>query len=278
MRYAFNFPLFDHLSDERLLAQLAHEAEQSGWDAALVWDHVNLNYPGMASGGPHAEPWMALALMAQSTDRIMLGTCITPVARRRPIKLAREILAMHRISDGRFVFGAGLGVGESEFDDVGEESDLPTRGDMLDEGLEIISAALSGMPIEHEGHHYKLHSPTPLDQPADVPIWVAGTWPNKKPFRRAARYDGIYAVKSGFVDLLTPQDVAAMSSYIRQHRENSKPFNLSVGAMTSEDKGRDRDLSMALEEAGANWWMDGTYTPLEDLESLRLRLHAGPPS
>ena len=114
MKYAFNFPLFDHLSDERLLAQLAHEAEQSGWDAALVWDHVNLNYPGMASGGPHAEPWMALALMAQSTDRIMLGTCITPVARRRPIKLAREILAMHRISDGRFVFGAGLGVGESE--------------------------------------------------------------------------------------------------------------------------------------------------------------------
>ena len=277
MKYAFNFPLFDHLADERVLAELAHEAEQSGWDAVLVWDHVNLHLPGMANGGPHAEPWIALALMAQSTQRVLLGTCVTPVARRRPAKLAREILALQRLSGGRFVFGAGLGVGAEEFDDLGEERHLPTRGDMLDEGLEVITQLLSGAPVDHDGEHYQLHSPTAFDAAADVPIWVAGTWPNKRPFRRAARYDGIYAMKDGFVDPLTPQDVAAMASYIQQHRATDKPFNLAVGANTSGDTSQDRDRAAALREAGANWWLDGTLTPFEDLQALRTRLHAGPP-
>jgi alkanesulfonate monooxygenase SsuD/methylene tetrahydromethanopterin reductase-like flavin-dependent oxidoreductase (luciferase family) len=277
VRYAFNFPLFDHLSDERVLAELAHEAEQSGWDAVLVWDHVNLHQPGMANGGPHAEPWIALAMMAQSTKSVLLGTCITPVARRRPVKLVREILALHRLSNGRFMFGAGLGVGQDEFDDLGEQPDLPTRGDMLDESLEIISAALSGTPVEFDGEHYQIHSPTALDEPADVPIWLAGTWPNKKPFRRAARYDGMYAMKVGFVDPLTPQDVAAISSYIQQHREGNRPFSLAVGANTTNDKAQDRARAAALSEAGANWWLDGTLTTLEDLQALRSRLHAGPP-
>lgn len=278
MRYAFNFPLFDHLSDERVLAKLAHEAEESGWDAVMVWDHVNLHHPGIANGGAHAEPWIALALMAQRTESVLLGTCVTPVARRRPVKLAREILALHRLSGGRFMFGAGLGVGEDEFDDLGEERDLPTRGAMLDESLEIISAVLSGKPVEFAGQHYQIHSPTALDQRAEVPIWLAGTWPNKKPFRRAARYDGIYAMKVGFADPLTPQDVAAMAAYIQQHREANKLFNLAVGATTTGDRARDRARAMALEEAGANWWLDGTLTSFEDLQALRVRLHAGPPA
>ncbi len=151
VKFAFNFPLFEHLSDERVLADLAYEAEQSGWDAALVWDHVNLHFPGMAEGGPHAEPWIALALMAQRTEKIFLGTSITPVARRRPAKLAREILAIHRLSEGRFIFGAGLGVGTAEFDDLGEERDLPTRGQMIDESLSVLTAILSGTPCHSTG-------------------------------------------------------------------------------------------------------------------------------
>ncbi len=277
MKFAFNFPLFDHLADERTLGELAHEAEQCGWDAVLVWDHVNLHQPGMANGGPHAEPWIALALMAERTNRVLLGTCVTPVARRRPIKLAREILALHRLSGGRFIFGAGLGVGEAEFDDLGEESDLPTRGDMLDEGLDLIEAALSGKPFEYAGRHYRANTPTAFDKRVDVPIWVAGTWPNKRPFRRAARFDGVYAMKDGFVDPLTPQDVAAMASYIQQHRKTDKPFNLAVGANTSNDQPRDKDRAAALQDAGANWWLDGTVTPFEDLDALRKRLQAGPP-
>jgi len=277
LRYAFNFPLFDHLSDERVLAELAYEAEQSGWDSVLVWDHVNLHHPGMASGGPHAEPWIALALMAQRTEKILLGTCVTPVARRRPMKLAREILAIHRLSNGRFMFGAGLGVGDAEFDDLGEERDLRTRGDMLDECLEVISSALSGTPVDFDGKHYQVRTRVALDVPAEVPIWVAGTWPNKKPFRRAARFDGMYAVKAGFVDPLTPQDVAAMSRYIKAYRDDDRPFNLAVGANTTNDKAHDSDRAAALREAGANWWLDGTLTTFEDLNSLRSRLHAGPP-
>ncbi len=90
MRYAFNFPIFDQLSDERVLADLAAQAEESGWDAVLLWDHVNLRQPPMAKGGPHAEPWVALALMAERTEKILLGTCVTPIARRRRTGSGRQ--------------------------------------------------------------------------------------------------------------------------------------------------------------------------------------------
>ncbi len=85
-------------------------------------------------------------------------------------------------------------------------------------------------------------------------------------------------MKDGFVDPLTPQDVAAISSYIQEHRESDKPFNLSVGANTTNDKEQDEDRASALEEAGANWWVDGTLPAVEDLETLRKRIQAGPPS
>jgi alkanesulfonate monooxygenase SsuD/methylene tetrahydromethanopterin reductase-like flavin-dependent oxidoreductase (luciferase family) len=114
VRFAFSFPIFDHLADARLLADLAVEVEEADWDRVLVWDHVNLADYGFADGGPHVDPWIALALMAERTERIELGTMVTPVPRRRPVKLAREILTLHDLSGGRFGFGAGMGAGASE--------------------------------------------------------------------------------------------------------------------------------------------------------------------
>ncbi len=276
MQFAFNFPIFDHLSDERVLADLAVEAEQSGWDAVLLWDHVNLHQQAMANGGPHAEPWIALAFMADRTEKILLGTCVTPIARRRPVKLAREILALHRLSCGRFVFGAGLGAGPAEFDDLGEEADPRVRAEMLDEGLELLKKLWSGDPVEHAGRHYQVSSPTPMGS-ADIPIWLAGTWPNRKPFRRAARFDGAFAMKVGFLDPLGPKQVAEIAAYIASERQSGDPFNLAVGANTSGNLEKDRERATALEKAGANWWMDGTLTQFEKLDALTARVRAGPP-
>ena len=198
MKFAFNFPIFDHLADVRLLADLAAEVEEAGWDRVLVWDHVNLAEYGFANGGPHVDPWIALALMADRTERIELGTCVTPVPRRRPVKLAREILTLHDLSGGRFVFGAGMGAGVSELDRLGEETDGRTRGRMLDEALEILQAVFAGDAIDHHGDHYTVVSDPLIDAPVDVPIVVAGTWPNPRPFTRAARFDGVYAVRVGW--------------------------------------------------------------------------------
>ena len=154
MKFAFYFTIFDHHADAELLAELAVEVEEAGWDRVLVWDHVNLADYGFADGGPHVDPWMALALMADRTERIELGTYVTPIPRRRPVKLAREILTLQQLSGGRFVFGGGLGAGASEFDQLGEETNPRTRGQMLDESLEILQRVFAGEALDHHGDHY----------------------------------------------------------------------------------------------------------------------------
>lgn len=277
VKFAFNFPNFDHLADVRLLSGLAVEAEDAGWDRVLVWDHVNLADYGFANGGPHVDPWIALALMADRTERIELGTCVTPVPRRRPVKLAREILTLHDLSGGRFVFGAGIGAGTSEFDRLGEETDGPTRGRMLDETLGILQAVFAGDAIDHRGDHYTVVSDPLIEAPVDVPIVVAGTWPNPRPFTRAARFDGVYAVRAGFVEPLGPDDVAAIRSHVSDHRRTDAPFELAVAGRASADKDADRRRAEGLAAAGATMWIDGTVPRFESLDNARKRIRRGPP-
>jgi alkanesulfonate monooxygenase SsuD/methylene tetrahydromethanopterin reductase-like flavin-dependent oxidoreductase (luciferase family) len=260
VRFAFNFPIFDHLADAHLLAELAGVAEEAGWDRVLVWDHVNLAEYGFANGGPHVDPWIALALMADRTERIELGTCVTPVPRRRPVKLAREILTLHDLSGGRFVFGAGMGAGESEFDRLGE-----------------LQALFAGDALDHHGDHYTVVSDPLIDAAVDVPIVVAGTWPNPKPFTRAARFDGVYAVRVGWVDPLGPDDVAAICSHVSDHRTSDAPFELAVTAGISADESTRRRRAAELEAAGATVWVEGTIPRFESLDDARKRIRRGPP-
>ncbi len=97
------------------------------------------------------------------------------------------------------VLGVGLGdFQKKEFEAFGEVSDQRVRGSMLTEGLEIITGLQRGEPFVYSGEHYQISIPTvfnpkPVQEPR-VPVWVAGKWPNKPPFRRAARWDG--AVRS----------------------------------------------------------------------------------
>jgi alkanesulfonate monooxygenase SsuD/methylene tetrahydromethanopterin reductase-like flavin-dependent oxidoreductase (luciferase family) len=232
----------------------------------------------VADGGRHADPWIVLGLIAARTKRVLLGTCVTPLARRRPAKLAREILTLNDLSSGRFIFGAGSGAAQSEFDDLGEEVALRTRADMLDEGLELLRALWSGERVNHRGTHYRAVAESFAPAGADIPIWLAGTWPNRRPFRRAARYDGVFAVKAGFVEPLTAAEVGEIAGYVRRHREDAAPFNLAVGANTTGDAARDAERVGVLEAAGANWWLDGTSTRWESLEALERRVRAGPPA
>ena len=102
MRYGIYLPSVGEYSDPLLLAQLAHEAEEEGWDGVFIWDHMGR--PNTA-----ADPWVALAAMAMSTERVKLGPIITPIARRRPWKLARETVTLDHLANGRLILGVGLG-------------------------------------------------------------------------------------------------------------------------------------------------------------------------
>ena len=64
-------------ADPRVFVDVAQTAEAAGWDAVLIWAHLAFTW-----GMPAADPWVSLGAAAVSTERVLLGTGVTPVARR----------------------------------------------------------------------------------------------------------------------------------------------------------------------------------------------------
>jgi alkanesulfonate monooxygenase SsuD/methylene tetrahydromethanopterin reductase-like flavin-dependent oxidoreductase (luciferase family) len=104
MRSGLFVPLFDELADPGVVARLSAEAEEAGWNGVFVWDRLRWEEPVVDV----ADPWITLAAMATSTERIRLGPMVTPLARRRPVKVARETATLDRLSGGRLTLGVGL--------------------------------------------------------------------------------------------------------------------------------------------------------------------------
>ena len=101
MRYAVNVPNFDEYADPRTAAALAAQAEAAGWDGFFVWDHMVFDRRLRL---PVADPWVLLAAVALATERLRLGPMVTPLARRRPWKVARETVTLDHLSGGRADF------------------------------------------------------------------------------------------------------------------------------------------------------------------------------
>src|SRR5688572_30158394 len=105
LRSALWLPAFDDLADPVVVARLAGEAEEAGWHGLFVWDRLSWPPPVRRV----ADPWITLAAVATASERLRLGTMVTPLARRRPAKLARETVTLDRLSNGRLTLGVGLG-------------------------------------------------------------------------------------------------------------------------------------------------------------------------
>jgi alkanesulfonate monooxygenase SsuD/methylene tetrahydromethanopterin reductase-like flavin-dependent oxidoreductase (luciferase family) len=277
MKFAFDTPQFGAFADPRLLAQLAHEAEDAGWDAFFLWDHIQVGWPDAV-----ADPWIALAGIAMATSRILIGPIVTPLYRRHPWKLARETVTLDHLSGGRVVLGVGLG------DDVFGEIrtfDGPinprTRAAMLDEGLAVLLGLWSAEKFSFEGKHYTIRDaqflPAPLQKPR-IPIWVAGTWPRKPPFRRAARFDGVLPISGNIETQLTPSQVCDLVAFIKSVRTSDAPFEvIQSGETSGEHADEDRAIVASYEEAGATWWFEGRLPWRSSVEKVRTRIRMGPP-
>src|ERR687897_1039125 len=202
MRSGLWFPLFDELAEPAVVARLAAEAEDAGWHGVFVWDQLRWREPIRHV----ADPWITLTAIATATEGVMLGPMVTPLARRRPAKVARETATLDRLSGGRLILGIGLGGDQfaGEFSKTGEQLDDRVRSEMLDEALEILTAAWSGEPVNHRGKHYVIDDvqflPHPVQHPR-VALWAAPFPANHKPLRRAARYDGFFPVNLKGVDV-----------------------------------------------------------------------------
>jgi alkanesulfonate monooxygenase SsuD/methylene tetrahydromethanopterin reductase-like flavin-dependent oxidoreductase (luciferase family) len=267
MRYAVNVPNFGAFSDPRVVADLAQRAEQAGWDALFVWDHVTW------VKDRHrviADPWILLTAAALATSRIRLGTMVTPVPRRRVSKLAREVTTLDRLTGGRMILGAGLGGPVADeygsFGDITDRKRLATR---LDEGLFILNKLWSGEPVSFHGQELDVDDvrflPVPAQRPR-VPIWLAGGWPAKAPMRRAARWDGAAPLLYGDGRDNEPQPNVAL---VRE------PFDLALCGVSEPEAAADTIGPLA--EAGGTWWQECVWSAWsDDADRIIRRVECGP--
>jgi alkanesulfonate monooxygenase SsuD/methylene tetrahydromethanopterin reductase-like flavin-dependent oxidoreductase (luciferase family) len=255
MRFGIGLPAFADFSDPHKLAELAHEAEVAGWDGFFIWDAIFFD----PTFHPIADPWVSLAAVALRTQQLRIGTMITPIARRRPWKLARETVSIDQLSNGRLILGVGLGDPvQWDFGFFDEVTDSKIRARRLDEGLDILTGLWSGQPFSYQGEQYNVKEvtfrPTPVQSPR-IPIWVGGWWPNKPPLRRAARWDGVYPLKWG--GSITPAEWREILDYVQQHRTSTAPFDAVHSGATPGDKPEEAAAIVEpYAEAGVTWWIE----------------------
>lgn len=259
------------------IADLAEEAETSGWDGFFLWD----SFAGQ-------DPWVLLTSVALRTERIRFGPLLTAPSRRRPWQLASETATLDHLSNGRLILPVGLGAAEDlGFARFGEVTDRRLRAELLDESIDILQGLWTGKPFSYKGKHYNLHEATfqlnPVQSPR-IPIWVVAAWPVQKSMGRALRCDGILPVKAtpqGISSLLTPEDIRGIKAYVDQHREQLTPFDIVMEGETSgESIAQAQAIVQPFAEAGVTWWLeDVASTPYKagGLEGVRVRILQGPP-
>ena len=287
MYFGVNIPAFADFSDPRVLADLAYDAETAGWDGFFIWDAMFFD----PTFHPMADPWVSLAAVALRTKTIKIGTMVTPIARRRPWKLARETVSVDRLSNGRLILGVGLGDPvQWEFGFFDEVTDSKIRAQRLDEGLDVLTGLWTGEPFHYEGVQYKVKEvifrPTPV-QVSRIPIWVGGWWPHKAPLRRAARWDGVCPVKGD--GSITSDEWKELLAYIQAHRTHNTPFDAVHSAATPGDNPTQAaKMVEPYVEAGVTWWIEPVdpwrfgwsfevpWAP-ESTVLMRERVRQGPP-
>lgn len=286
MRYSISVPNFGEFAAPEAFAEVARRVEEAGWDGFFVWDHVVERKDVRRE---IADPWVLLTAAALATRRIRLGTAITPVARRRPAKLAREVTTLDRLTGGRMVLGAGLGAPiADEYGTFGDTTDARVLAERLDEGLHALDLLWSGEPVTYRGNQVTVDDvvflPTPVQRPR-VPVWVGGMWPNKAPMRRAARWDGAIPVMAGMATAQPPEvsEVRELVEFLRGCRaENglaNKPFDIVVGGASLPGPAAGRDVVGPLADLGITWWDERMPwgDSAERVEPILRRIEQGPP-
>ena len=282
MKYGFVLPR----GDARTAADFAAEAEAAGWDGFFVWEPVW-----------GIDAWVCLAAAAMRTERIRLGTLLTPLSRLRPWKLASETVTLDHLSHGRLILSVGLGALDTGFEAFGEVTDRKQRAELLDESLELLALMWRGQPFHFDGKHYHadvsqktIHIPLPppsIQQPR-IPIWVVGAWPSQKSMRRALRYDGLLPNVLGEdgkvrMGTATPEELRQIAAYVHEQRRETfagqepPAYDIIVEGQTpGADPGQAAEIIGPYAQAGATWWLEAMWeTP--DLEAVLARLRLGPP-
>lgn len=240
MRHAIHVPLFGALADPHAIADIARAAEERGWDGLFVWDHL---LSPVAGEWDIADPWISLAGAAMVTERIRLGPMVTPLPRRRVVKLARETVSLDQLSRGRLILGLGTGRDVwREYSAFGDDGDPRHLGQVLDEGAAVLTALWGGESVNHHGaltvDDVRI-IPRPVQQPR-IPVWFGTNRTTGGPVQRAARYDGIFPLG------MAATGIARIAETIQEIRGTLDGFDIAMAARPAADLDR-------LQAIGATW-------------------------
>ncbi len=271
------FGFVQTIKSVREAGELARMAEDAGWDGFFCPEAVW-----------HVDPWISLTAAAMCTRTICLGTMICQLPRHRPWKLASESATLDNLSGGRVILAVGVGVpyyGYQSFKD--ETLDKRVRGELMDEGIDLLTLLYLGKPFKFEGKHYHVdltvmdeqyYPPPPVQRPR-IPIWVVGVWPRRKSMQRVLRCDGVLINKmdpDGKMVEYTPADLAQVKAYVEANRALTTAFDfIADGKTTGLDRAQEVEKLAPWVEAGATWWIEAAYGEPE--ESVLARLRQGPP-
>jgi Luciferase-like monooxygenase len=260
--------------------ELAELADRHGWDGVFVWE---------AAYG--IDAWSLLAAMAARTERVKLGTMLTPLPWRRPWKVASQVVTLDQLSNGRAVLAVGLGAIDNFLGNTGEELDRKTRAEMMDEGIDLIKGLWRG-ELTYVGKHYQMDlsgrtdiAETARPVQSNIPLWVVGAWPSEKSMTRVVRCDGLLPnlVGGGPGTVIEPDAVRDMLGWLRERGGAGPGFDFIVEGETDPDNAEQAMEKIGpLKEAGATWWLEtrwGVFSkPKEGMEHVRDRIAAGPPT
>jgi alkanesulfonate monooxygenase SsuD/methylene tetrahydromethanopterin reductase-like flavin-dependent oxidoreductase (luciferase family) len=274
LHYGFVLPY----GDARTAADFSQAAEAAGWDGFFVWEPVW-----------GWDAWVMLTAAAMRTERIRLGTMITPLSRMRPWELAGKTVTLDHLSNGRVILAVGLGAIDTGFAEFGEVIDRKTRAELLDEGLDILNGLWQGQPFHYDGKHYHIKEtkfyplPPPVQQPR-IPIWVVGAWPKTKSMQRAVRCDGLLPTRmdeQGQHIGFTADHIREMKAYLDTQRSATTPFDIVVeGRTPGADPDQAAEITRMWAEGGATWWIEAMWDdPAQpaDPDTVLRRIRQGPP-
>jgi alkanesulfonate monooxygenase SsuD/methylene tetrahydromethanopterin reductase-like flavin-dependent oxidoreductase (luciferase family) len=269
MKHAVYAPIFNDYGDPARLVELAVAAEDAGYDGFFIWDHLAFEPAGRLD---LVDAIVVLGAIAQATERIRLGAMITPLARRRPWKFAREMVTLDHLSRGRVNIGVGLGEpAEVEFAAFGEDPAARTRAARLDEGLQIADQLMRGQEVNHSGTYYQVSgaqfAPRSQQQPR-IPVWVAASLPARAGLRRATQWDGVIPVQmpADFVEQPDSSidwsqwwlDCASFTSMVAYARGRgvAADFDYVASGRLGERGG---ETPAEFQQCGATWWFDWAH-------------------
>jgi alkanesulfonate monooxygenase SsuD/methylene tetrahydromethanopterin reductase-like flavin-dependent oxidoreductase (luciferase family) len=270
-------------ADTREFTELAAIGEQHGWDAVFTWESLY-----------GVDAWITLGAAAMVTERIRLGTLLTPVSRHRPWDLASRVSTVDRLSNGRAILGAGLGALHEGWLAFEADEGRRARAEKLDESLAIFAGLLRGQPFSYTGAHYSARPttfvlpPPPVQRP-HPPVWVVGAYvpgrDRQRSLERAARWNGLLpVVAEPGTPSYTLESFAEVVGRVGRLREQAgtahEPYDVVVEADSSGEFVQLAGTVGDWEKAGATWWVESWWSVepgAAGLAEVRRRILAGPP-